>query len=81
MPLACKLCVAERGLSGADLANLPKTEEELYEHIEAAHHMPVARQNETEAEATARFLAAHPEVLTCDHCKSVGAPWTKGASA
>ena len=75
MGLACKICIAEHGLRGSDVANLPQTEEELFEHIEAVHHMPVVRKGETKDEATERFLREHPEAATCSHCKENGAAW------
>lgn len=55
MPLACKLCVAMHGLKGSQIASLPKTEEELFDHIERVHHIPVIRKGETEQQAMERF--------------------------
>jgi hypothetical protein len=77
MPIACKICIAQRGLRGSDLASLPTNDEELAEHMESVHHMPVIREGETEEQAIARFLKAHPEAKTCPECCAVGAPWTQ----
>jgi len=51
---ACKICILTRGLRGSDLANLPKTEDELFEHLEKVHGITVAREGETAEQATAR---------------------------
>ena len=68
MPFACKYCIALKGISGEDIARLPKTEEELYEHIEFEHHIPVRREDETEEEAQERFRKAYPDAGTSE-CK------------
>ena len=54
MSIACKICIATKGLRGTDIDSLPKTEEELIEHIESVHHMPVIREGETEEQAAER---------------------------
>lgn len=77
MAFACKLCIAKHGLRGNDIKHLPQTEAELAEHVESVHHIAVRRPDETEAQAWARLVDAHPEVLTCKECIEVGAPWTK----
>ncbi len=46
MPLACKLCIMQHGLRGTDIANLPKTEEELFEHLEQVHGIIVNRDSD-----------------------------------
>jgi len=61
MPIACKYCIATVGLKGSDMAKLPKTEEELFRHIERDHHIPVKRDNETREETKARFQQENPE--------------------
>ncbi len=78
MAYACKICIAQRGLNGSEIDGLPQTEEELFEHMEAVHHMPVTREGETDEQALARFLKKHPEAKTCPECMAAGAPWTKG---
>lgn len=47
MALACKICIATKGLRGSEISSLPQNEEELAEHMEAVHHMPVQREGET----------------------------------
>jgi hypothetical protein len=71
--------MATRGLRGSDIGSLPKDEEELFEHIESVHHMPVVREGETEEQATERFLRKHPEARDCPECKAAGALWAKGS--
>jgi hypothetical protein len=75
MPLACKICLLTRGLRGADIGSLPTTQDELNKHIEDVHHMPVLRDGEDEAQATARFVREHPGVENCADCREKGAPW------
>ena len=76
MGLACKICIAEHGLRGSDIANLLQTEKGLVEHIESVHHTPVIRDGETEEMATRRFLREHPEAASCSECKKNEAVWT-----
>jgi len=80
MALACKICIAEKGLRGSEIASLPKTEEELFDHIEAVHHRPVVREGETPKEAMERFLKKHPDAASCQECIEAGAPWIGSAS-
>lgn len=77
MALACKICIAQRGLRGSEIASLPQNEEELIEHMENVHHMPVQRKEETYEQCIARFLEKYPEVRTCPECIAAGAEWTK----
>ena len=77
MPIACKLCIMEKGLIGGDIKNLPQTQEEFNDHLESYHHMPVKRPEETDQECWARFLKKYPEAKTCPDCIKRGAPWTK----
>lgn len=77
MPLACKICIAEKGLRGSEIDSLPQTEEELFDHMEKVHHMPVQCEGETHEECIKRFLEKYPEARTCPGCISVGAEWTK----
>lgn len=55
MSFACKICIAEHGLRGSDIASLPKTEQELFDHIEDVHGIPVRRPGETDQQAIARI--------------------------
>jgi hypothetical protein len=75
MALACKICIMEQGLKGSDIAFLPRTEEEFFDHMEKVHHNMVVREGETEEQAQERFLKKHPEALTCKECIANGAPW------
>jgi hypothetical protein len=74
MPIACKYCIAERGLWGSDIGSLPDTEEELIRHIESYYHMPVRRPGETPEGCIQRFVAEHPEAASCPRCREAGAP-------
>ena len=47
MAIACKWCILTKGLKGSEIGSLPQTEEELYQHIECVHHIPVRRDGET----------------------------------
>jgi hypothetical protein len=53
MPIACKICILTRGLKGWELA-LPKTDEELYDHLERVHGYIVMREGETREQAEQR---------------------------
>ena len=77
MPLACKICIAERGLRGSDIDSLPRNEEELFDHLERTHHMPVQREGESHEDTIKRFLEKYPEARTCPECIAAGAEWTK----
>lgn len=61
MAIACKYCIATKGLRGSEIASLPQTDEEFANHIEREHHVPVEREGETEAETMARFQRENPE--------------------
>jgi len=78
MAFICKICLATNGLYGSEIGNLPQTEEELYDHMEKVHHIPVIREGETEEQAIKRFLEKYPEARTCPECIAAGAKWTKG---
>ena len=75
MALACKICIVKKGLRGSEISTLPQTEEELYDHMEREHHMPVQREAETEQEAEERFLAKYPEARICPECREANASW------
>ena len=77
MAIACKICIAERGLRGSEISTLPKTEDELFDHMEKVHHMPVQRESETHEECIRRFLEKYPEARICPECILAGAEWTK----
>ena len=61
MPIACKYCIALKGLTAEDIKNLPKTENDLYDHIEDEHHIPTMREGESDREAFDRFRKSHPD--------------------
>ena len=77
MPLACRICIMHKGLLGSEVKSLPKTEEELWDHLESEHHVIVKREGESAEQATARFLKKYPDAVNCEDCKRRGAPWTK----
>lgn len=77
MALACKICIAQKGLRGSEIDSLPQTEEELADHMERVHHMPVQREGETPGQCIKRFIEKYPEARTCPECIAVGAEWTK----
>jgi len=41
MPIACKICILTKGLKGSEIASLPQTEEEFYEHLRVVHGITV----------------------------------------
>lgn len=61
MPLACKLCIMTKGLKGSEIGSLPKNDEELVQHMERDHHVPVRRDSETPEECLERFKRENPE--------------------
>lgn len=73
MALACKYCILIKGLKGSEISQLPQTEEELMQHIEREHHIPVRRDNETVEEAMARFKRENPDAggpnCKCPDCQ------------
>lgn len=77
MAIACKLCIAEKGLKDTDIDNLPQTQEEFFDHLESVHHILVTRSWETDEQALKRFLEKYPEARICPDCIRVGAPWAK----
>lgn len=66
---ACKFCVQENGLNGQDVPLLPKTEAEMFAHIEGEHHIAVRREGESREEARARMLRTYPEAGNPKTCK------------
>ena len=73
MAIACKWCILTKGLKGSEIASLPQTEEELCQHIESAHHIPVRREGETVEAARERFQTENPEAggpnCQCPRCQ------------
>lgn len=77
MPLACKICIMQKGLKGCEIGSLSETQEELNDHMEKVHHMPVQREGETHEGCIKRFIEKYPEAKTCQECIAAGAEWTK----
>lgn len=59
MGIACKYCIATKGLR-LDRDRLFETEEEFFDHIEMEHDLPVRREGETVEECMKRFKAKNP---------------------
>ena len=72
--IACRFCVGEKGLT-LNSKHLFKTQEELNDHLESVHHMPIINEGETEDDAMKRFLEKYPEAKDCPECKAAGAKW------
>ena len=79
MSFACKYCIATRGLIGSEIGSLPQTEEELFDHIEREHHIPVQREGETKEQTLARFHRENPEAggpnCKCPSCEGSHMVW------
>jgi len=73
MPIACKICIMKKGLLGTEIGSLPKTEDELMDHMEEVHHMPVQREGESHEQCIKRFIERYPEAKTCPECIASGA--------
>jgi len=67
----------QKGLRSSEIGNFPQTEEELADHMEKVHHMPVQRDGETHEESIKRFLEKYPEARICPECIAASAEWTK----
>jgi len=77
MAIACKICIMTKGIRGSDEDSLFETQEELNDHLEKVHHMPVQQDGETREECIKRFIEKYPEAKTCPECIAAGAEWTK----
>jgi hypothetical protein len=55
--IACKYCIATKGVRGVSGHGLFETEEALFEHLESVHGITVRRDGETEQDARVRFEA------------------------
>jgi hypothetical protein len=69
MALACKYCIIAKGLKGSEIDALPQTEEELFDHLEHEHHIPVRREGETSEQARERLYTTYPEARDPKTCK------------
>jgi predicted small metal-binding protein len=69
----CKLCVAKFGFKLADKNKTFETDEELYEHIENTHGIPVMREGETSKQAEERCakkgIVPDRDICQCEECK------------
>lgn len=71
----CTYCIATRGLRGADLDQWPSSDDHDAQahHIESAHHIPVRREGESEADTMIRFQREQPEaggpMCRCPSCR------------
>lgn len=72
---ACKICVARYGLTLQEKDRIFETEEELFEHMENVHGIPVIREGETEADAKKRCaekgIGEDVTKCQCEDCKSM----------
>lgn len=68
MAHACKLCIMTKGINGGDVASLPQTEEEFFDHLEREHHVVIPREGESQDDADRRVLASG---FACDECRVV----------
>jgi len=60
----------EHGIKGSELQeNHLETENDLIEHIESEHHIPVTREGEMEEETLERFYKQYPEAKNPETCK------------
>lgn len=73
--LACKICVAKYGFTLQDKDRIFETEEELFEHMENVHGIPVIREGETEADAKNRCaekgIVEDVTKCQCEDCKNI----------
>jgi hypothetical protein len=75
MPLACKICIANKGLKGSEIGSLPQNEEELMEHLERVHHMPIIREGETKQQLS---TASCPNIPKRESARNAGLPVHRG---
>lgn len=72
MAIGCNYCIMSKGLKGSEVSNLPQTEEEMAQHFEKEHHIPVERENETGEECMERFNRENPDAggpnCKCPEC-------------
>jgi hypothetical protein len=85
MARVCRYCILYRGIRGSDLANFPQTDKEfatwIGPHIEAEHHIPVRRNNETIEQCKVRFAREQPDAggpnCKCPKCEALNMLLTK----
>lgn len=59
--LACRFCIATRGLKGSEIKHLSRNDDEFADHVEREHHIPVRREGESMAQCEERFAVEQPE--------------------
>lgn len=73
MRLACRYCIADKGLRLSS-PWIFASEEELFNHIEMMHDLVVIRGGETDDEAFSRVKAKNPRIgiddCQCPSCKA-----------
>lgn len=72
----CKYCVMKYGIKGSELAeNNLETDEDLANHIEEVHGIPVIRKGETEEQTTKRCaekgIVSDRNKCQCQECKEL----------
>jgi len=77
MSIACKYCIATKGFS-LRTGQLFETDEELFDHIEMEHDIPVEREGENEEETMIRFRAKNPRAGGPD-CRCPGCLAERGS--
>lgn len=73
MGLACRYCIADKGLRLSS-PWIFESEEEFFDHLEMEHDLVIRRDGESDAEAQARVKAKNPRIGTescqCPSCKA-----------
>lgn len=71
--ITCKFCVAKHGFKLSDKDRIFQTDEQLYEHLENQHGVPVMRKGETSDQAIARCakkgIVKDKNKCKCGDCK------------
>jgi len=69
----CQKCIIQFGFKLSDKGKNFETDEELYEHFEMVHGIPVRRENETAKDAEERCakkgLSENRNKCVCKECK------------
>ncbi len=69
----CKICIAQFGFRLDDKSKTFETDEELYEHMENVHGIPVKREGETKEQTEARCarkgIVADRKLCQCVDCR------------
>mgnify|MGYP001583873331 CR=1 FL=1 len=69
----CQRCIVQFGFKLADKNKTFETDEELFEHLEMIHGIPVRREGETEKDCMKRTakkgLSSDRNKCVCEECK------------